>query len=151
MKTFLKTGKLGSIQLGMSKDKILESIGVPELFNTENSEYSSASIWRYGFLEIYFRKSTDKVWGINFEIQDEGYVDSGNLPPSIKFADFYPKRGIKYHDFVRFLHREKIKFTKYTSPVNDGTLRILIEEKVMAIFIENSQLHSISCYENFDK
>lgn len=50
---FARTGLFGPLRLEMSRSEILDCLGDPELWGTEQQR-DSATIWRYSEIEFYF-------------------------------------------------------------------------------------------------
>lgn len=62
LRTFLETGKLGPLHLGMSRQQILEVVGQPDDWNTNFAP--RAAIWKYGSMELYFLKGGETLYMI---------------------------------------------------------------------------------------
>ncbi len=53
-KTFLRTGSLNSLHVGMPKVQVVEILGLPELAGGTSRKYHHAQIFKYNSLEIHF-------------------------------------------------------------------------------------------------
>lgn len=129
---FLKTGLLGQIKCGLSKNSILEMLGEPE-----DKSYSkkSVEIWKYGDLQLSFDKQGLTFIGVYFS------KEKASLP-IFMILDVDVGKVMELEDFKRILLREKIPFQIDNRLTFDDQIGIITESNVVAIFLNNI-LHSI--------
>jgi len=90
---FIKTGKFGFLELGMTKNEIINQHFPPEDWLSKKTKENS-EIWRYGNFELHFDESS-KLLGIfndyipelnggeNIKIKDYWLLKDGNYTPSL--------------------------------------------------------------------
>jgi hypothetical protein len=75
LEEFFRTGVLGEISLGMSRESVSSLLGSPDLWGPSNAKnVETATIWKYGDIEFYFSRA-DRLFQIfsdDFEIPTGG-------------------------------------------------------------------------------
>ena len=69
---FLRTGELGPVRMGMSRDDVLRVLGEPERLGGTSKNHPQALIWKYGDVELHFDPGTDLIALV--------YADGFDLP-----------------------------------------------------------------------
>lgn len=81
IKNFILTGNFGCLNVGMTREKIIELIGIPDWYGLGNDlSYITSDMWTYGNIELYFNYNnpgTDKL-GMLF-IKNLNKIDGGEI------------------------------------------------------------------------
>lgn len=126
---FIKTGKFGSIQLGMTDKEVINILGQPE--NEGGSE--DAFFFSYGWWEIHFlRDNQNKAFLIH---NDHLLFDCTNHDEMVEFENKHFKIEL---DFIKPF--EHIRLRKITSILNEQKIHFkLIDDDYQPILqLENS-------------
>jgi hypothetical protein len=63
LKEFLITGTFGPIELGATRQQLIDILGKPQRWGTQKDQ-ASAEIWRYSWIEFYFPHGGDGLYMI---------------------------------------------------------------------------------------
>ncbi|WP_417396992.1 hypothetical protein [Gimesia chilikensis] len=75
LEEFFRTGVLGEISLGMSRESVSSLLGSPDLWGPSNAKnVETATIWKYGDIEFYFSRANRlfQIFSDDFEIPTGG-------------------------------------------------------------------------------
>ncbi len=67
LEAFFRTGMLGPVHLGMSRDQIQKAFGVPDDVGLVSRKYRRPSLWKYGDLELIFVQGGDELTLIHLD------------------------------------------------------------------------------------
>ena len=56
LKEFIEKGNLGLLNLGMKRLEIEQQLGKPEDWEVGKNDYQQSNIWKYGDIELHFKK-----------------------------------------------------------------------------------------------
>ena len=90
---FLRSGKLGLIELGMSRAMVIETLGNPNYWSIAESAPSQPAILAYGNIEFYFGYEHDDLTCIrsdNFDVFDGG--------AALRFDPWILRKGTPLHE-----------------------------------------------------
>jgi hypothetical protein len=131
---FLKTGKFGDINFGMTRIELFTLIGQTEWFHFSFKKSKSPTLYRYGIVEFYF------------EEEEEGRLNGIQISPYYKEAALnrlkinygIANSGIKYYDCLEFFQKNSIDYEIVQSKYDTADVRRLnTEGKVHVIFSED--------------
>lgn len=133
---FFKTGEFDCLQLGQSKEYIINNFPDPDGFNGSFMHpRKSGDIWRYGNIELHFDKG-NKLWMI-FSDYINTLTGGNNL--ILKKWILEPPQELRLLKVIEYLNKEHIDFEKRTEKVlhqisikllkSNVKLSFLLEEK----------------------
>jgi hypothetical protein len=133
--SLLKTGSLGPLTLGMSKDAVSALAGPPDDFTTPETQ---PEIWKYGCCEIMFEKSV--VFSIEIKLDEIDTAES----TAIIVQDLSHLRGLAAHAFRKLVDVESLTLHREIQPSYAPEERwFLLAHSARAVFI-NDQLLAVS-------
>lgn len=150
MEFFLKTGKFDYLEIGQTKDWILNNFPDPEDWSSNSSGIMGADIWKYGHIELHF--SNDKLTTIfsdhfNFvsvnvdshKVEFEeitAILDGGK---SLEIKPWIVDSELTIADAITTLLTENIDFNVETNPFNldDHFINITLKSGVTLSFQGN--------------
>ena len=80
LKEFLKTGRFGSVSLGMGRAQVESLLGTPDEVGGTSRKYRNPSIWKYGDVEFHFVVGADELSLIHL---DDFTIPSGGKSISL--------------------------------------------------------------------
>jgi len=67
LQDFLRSGALGPVQVGMTRDQVRHELGEPDATGGASRQYRTPSIWFYGSLELIFERSGPELVSIHLD------------------------------------------------------------------------------------
>ena len=127
--TFLRSGQLGPLTLGMAPSAVEFQLGVPDA----RSRKHNPLIMKYGPLELTFwsRRSQPPQLA---QVLVSVLQGLGDLPPALQFDDLMPAAVMHFNDFRRFV--EQIGIWPDEVLKGDRESSILLPSGVKASFID---------------
>ena len=119
LQSFLTTGVLGPVHLGMTRDQVRQLLGVPDQEGGTSRKYRIPVILRYGDLEFLYRPGEDSLHNIYMKIPHE---PSGGH--AINLDPWLLTRGLSIEAAEGAFREGGITFKRSTPP-NDVTLTLL--------------------------
>jgi hypothetical protein len=134
--SFLKTGELGDIHVGMTPDQVRDVLGEP----LDTSGSKKPWIWKYDPFEIVFgfpeERREFRVKSISIDFRS---ADSASTAP-LRFSDWDSSRSRTFQDFKDYLDKHAIRIAGGVATGPDQYL--ILESTVRATFGEG-RLYSI--------
>lgn len=129
MKEFIRTGRLGTVDLGISRDMVLQRLGNPDDCSVKLLQKSrKPSIYKYGGVELYFSEHNDTVEMI--------FIDDFNREtPSIDCWIVDDSLSIK--EAEKELNRQGISYRKERSRRLEDSVYLISESGVYMQFAED--------------
>jgi len=113
LRTFLASGSLGPVGVGVDRVVVESSFGPPDDFDARAPNPRVAAIWRYGDVELHFDR--DKVWLIHID----RFSGSGGSPKAGADLDLDPwviVGGLSLDDFADALKQSGLQHTILLQP-----------------------------------
>lgn len=115
---WIQSGKFGPLQIGDSRQKVLETFGEPPNWMTE--PIPKSPIWKYGDIEFYFQN--DILWMILLDDFRFSRGEAGlQIAPDFINGDVTPAQAAKY------LAQNGVSFRSEIFPYNDNGLRCVCD------------------------
>ena len=123
-----RTGDLGSLRSGMTREELRELLGAPPVWGTQQAE-DRADIWRYGDIEYHF----DNL-AVSFIFSDhENLTDGG---PTLKIDPWVVRRGLSRTEFQFMLAKQNIHFTVARPQYDDSQCHVTTDSGVVFSFVD---------------
>ncbi len=106
LEKFSEFGELGDLCLKMNRNEVVNTVGEPTDWGGDkhHKHSSSAPIWKYGSVQIWFDDDQVSFIGIYYSY---GF----DLPFSYnKYSNRFPKEDTSLADLVRYLHANSIEY-----------------------------------------
>lgn len=126
---FLTTGKFDFLQLGKTKEWVLNNFPDPDDFEQLKETYQN-DVWCYGNIELHFLN--DRLFMIFSDYIDD--LDGGNALTLEKWFLGNPEKS-KLLDVIHELNKKGIDYRKYTNKVGDTTVNLELSSGVKLSFI----------------
>ena len=133
---FLKTGQLGKLHCGMSKDEVRELLGEPEAVSPQGNP----QIWKYGSLELTFYRSSEaeSPWLVSIVIHFHSHPI--NLPGFQGLASWWPTGETTFEEFRDFLVHSAIRVD---GGVASGPHQHLVLASGIRVTFDEGRLYSV--------
>jgi hypothetical protein len=135
LEQFLRTGKLGALEVGMTTEQVHNLLGAPE----DVSVQKRPLIWKYGSLQVSFFKE-DKIAketldfiGLYFHSSD------APLPSPLSWSGWQPSRETNQQEMQEYLQRNNLKFQRESFGETDH----FIVPSGTRIVLHEGKLHSL--------
>jgi len=134
---FVKTGQLGELHCGMSKEEVRNLIGDPEAVSSQQNP----QIWKYGHLELTFYRSSqgESPWLVSIVIHF--HSQSLKLPGSQGLGGWSPTGETTFEEFRGFLEDSAIRVD---GGVTSGPHQHLILGSGVRVTFDEARLYSAS-------
>ncbi len=110
IKYFFRSGRLGQVELGMSKTTIEESVGEPDYWmigQIERNQKDDSPIWRYGNIEFHFNSKNELISIFNDHLMS-GSIYGGH---KIRLEPWFLKeKYMSFQEVVTILTEAKMDF-----------------------------------------
>jgi hypothetical protein len=119
LRTFLASGSLGPIAIGVERAVVETTFGSPDDFDAGSKNHHVAEIWKYGDLELHFDR--DKVWLMHID----RFSGPGKTPVAASGLDFDPwviVGGLSLAAFADAVEQSGLQHTVVVEPDLDRTL-----------------------------
>ena len=136
LKTFIESGVLGSLQVGMSRASVEQSLGAPPSWEDRARGYRKADIWKYGDIELYFQD--DALWMIfadDFQVPDGG--------KSIELDAWIISADLTQAQAEECLALEGIRYRAEALPYNQNGVRLIAASGVVLAFAGEDAGHRL--------
>jgi hypothetical protein len=133
IESFLRTGLLGGLSLGQSKDLVRMLLGEPEDYSRLNK---TGEIWKYSSLQLTFHEDTLCGIGLYF---DEGTVE---LPRALSVTRLSVEHSRLDH-FKDFLRTKSINFIVDRDLTFDDQTCLRISQSNVGVSFTEEQLYSM--------
>jgi hypothetical protein len=127
---FAKTGQLGPLHAGMTRDELAQQLGLPETWSAP-SRREHASIWKYGDVEFHFQGH--RVFLI---FCDHGSLTSGGA--TLRLDPWIIRVGMDRSSFECELSRIGIEFDVREPPALADQRRVVTRSGANFGFIDES-------------
>lgn len=135
---FLKTGQLGELHCGMSKDEVHELLGQPE----DVSVQRNPQIWKYGSLELTFHRSSEVKTPELGMIYLYFRSHATNLGGFREQVGWWPTSKATLVEFRDFLDKSGIRAD---GGVTSEPSQVLVLSSGVRVTFDEGRLHS-ACY-----
>jgi hypothetical protein len=144
LRRFLQTGLLGELHPGLTKEQVVELLGVPEVTGGTSRRYRHPQIYKYGCLEIYFRRQLPyDVVGlfVDGELEHTAFT----FGPSVEVEDWELQPKARRADVEAYLAASEIRIGELRrNPTEIVLVALESTVPVRLTFDENEELISIS-------
>jgi hypothetical protein len=135
LQIFLRTGTLGPIHLGMSRDEVRGRLGEPDAMGGTSRQYRTPSLWKYGDIElIYGRHYADPLSGI--------LMDGFELPvggPQLALDPWILRGGMSLEEAGDHLRVAGIAYSREPWPAYDDGVSLVTAGHVQIGFLLNQE------------
>jgi hypothetical protein len=130
---FLRTGALGPIRVGLSRDQIETLLGRPDNFSEAKTKDGQPAIYKYGEIELFFNDE-QILWLIHAD--DLGWRPDGLLGggPAIDLDPWVLRGGMTWEDVEPHLVAAGIAFTRRAWKYDNETLRYWVGPRIELLF-----------------
>jgi len=116
LRTFLETGLLGGVALGMLRATVAELLGPPDELGGTSRRHPQPAIWRYGGLELHYATTNQELWLIH------GRAERFDRPGRLELDRWILTAELRREDAERALAGAGIQFTLRASGPDPFTL-----------------------------
>lgn len=140
---FLKNGRLENINFGITKEQLIEILGVPEYV----SRHSFADFYRYGDFEFYILKEnwktikSERFFCILIYVS-EFYIEKENFT----FQSYGWTNKLSIEEAISFLNEHQIKFEEKSEPDENDVRSIYTEGNVFIQFRDWEETGKLTLY-----
>jgi hypothetical protein len=106
---FLQSGRLNGLQVGMTQEQVLQTLGEPEDVGGTSRKYRKPSVWKYGNLELFFNR-TPPYTCFRIYIEFPFPEMPIRLPDCFEVAEWGLPPGADRDGVERYLHAHRIGF-----------------------------------------
>ena len=134
MQDFLRTGELGPVHLGLTRDQLRGYLGAPEDWGPAPKSERYAQIWKYGDIEFHFHFKEDAL--VSLFADHVGTLRGGraiDLDPWVLNGDALVEQVLES------LALAQIPCQRIPWPFDDGTKRYLVGVGVELLFWDETQ------------
>jgi hypothetical protein len=130
LEEFLKEGKLGPLQVGLSAEEVMANLGPPD----DASGGKSPVLLRYGGMQLSLTRGADRPeyrinrMALHFRPKFEG------LPELLRPTDWYPSESTTEADFRSFV--EKRAITVHSAVDGESGRHLVLDTGATAIFAQ---------------
>jgi hypothetical protein len=133
---FLKTGRLETIAVGMSREEVKAVLGEPQ----DASVHKYPLIWKYGGLQLIFDRAPDDSRLFLASITLYFHEEAENIPEAFAPIDWVPTAGTTFQVFRAHLDENEIRVF---GGVTSGPHKHLVLESGVRITFDDDRLYSI--------
>lgn len=135
LKTFLRTGELGSIKPGLNRNEVTELLGEPDDVGGTSRKHREPAVWKYGDVELLFDRETRKLSLIVINFWEPNVPSAG---AALDLDPWIVKGGLQASDLTVALESEGIRYEE-VSALNPGTRQFLVSSSITLIFKEDQE------------
>ncbi len=128
---FAKTGKIGPIYLGLSRNKVHSILGDPPLWGTQD-RMNIATIWRYEDIEIYF---IDDV--VDMIFSDHEDLNNGGV--CINIDPWIISRGLDRLEFESELTAQGLSYISNQWKNDSSQMLVIVNEVSLFSFCDKPE------------
>lgn len=140
LKEFIQSGSLNSLEVGMSRAAVEQSLGAPPSWEARARGYRKADIWKFGDIELYFQD--DVLWMI---FADDFEVPNGGS--QIELDAWIIRGELTQAQAEQHLAAEGIRYRQEAFPYNDNGVHLVADSGTVLAFSGEDRgrvlLHSI--------
>ncbi len=133
---FLKTGQIGPLATGLTRDAVRDLLGDPG----DTSVGKSPEIWKYGPIELTYYRTPGGLEPFLTSITCYFNRSSSNLPPTLKFSGWMPTDETSIEDFRGHLKEAEIPVI---GGVASGPRQHLVLGSSLRVTFEDWKLSSV--------
>lgn len=134
LNSFLRTGNLGELQLGMSKEEIRELLGEPNATGGESRRYPYPSLLLYGTVELNFEQK--QPWGLTSLWWEAGEKGAFQISPACEILDWAFTPAWSFAQVDAYLEELALPRTYPAAPGEEMMAGIVLESGVRISFRE---------------
>ncbi len=147
VRDFLKTGELGPVRLGMSREQVQELLGEPDDTGGNSRRHRVPTIWKYGDLELHFEQGGNRLTLIHAD--DFDVLSGGEV---LEIDAWIAHKGISLDQVEKELELAHIPYCRKDSLYGPDTIVLSIGANVQMTFTcdparrdSHASLVSLSC------
>jgi hypothetical protein len=133
---FMKSGRLGPLTVGMSRDAVADHLGAPEATSIQKNPL----IWKYGPVELSFQgvseESDPSLTSITWYLRD-----GAALPEALRLEGWLPTPGTTFEEFRDHLKGAGIAIS---GGVATGPRQHLVLESALRVTFEEGKVSNLS-------
>jgi hypothetical protein len=142
LERFLRTGQLGDLTPGISREQIHALLGEPNDVGGTSRKYCRPSIWLFGSIELCFHQPDPQdFYGVYWDAVEKGTV---RLPAHCAVEDWELSPGMARPEVESWLRSKKIEIAEVRTLPKSPTTVLLLSSGVQITFDEQEQLYAIS-------
>lgn len=124
LKTFLQTGELGSLHLGMTQDQVLTAVGSPDFCRgvTVNPRPDLADWWYYGPIGLKFRWDKPEQPIGALELIGVYLNTPATFPKHWSCVGYFPPTNVSVMDLEDYLRKESLRYETVHEKMRSGVL-----------------------------
>jgi hypothetical protein len=141
LERFLRTGRLGDLEAGMSAEQVRALLGEPDAVGGTSRKYTRPCVWLYGSAEVYFRQQPPHdflavLW-------DAGEKGPFRLPAHCIIEDWTLLPGMARPMVESSLRNMHLAGVEVHEPPQTLTAMLVLSSGVQISFDEYGRLYSI--------
>lgn len=133
LEAFFRTGTLGPVHPGVSREQVQEAFGIPDAVGLVTRKYRRPSLWTYGDLELHFVRGGDELFLI--------HLDGFQTPQAggqLQLDPWIIRGGISRSLVEHHLATCSLPFQQIQSPEEDCTW-LRVGAGVILVFIDHER------------
>lgn len=144
MTEFLKTGRYGPVELGLSSERVGELLGPPDSAGGSSSRHRRPILWKYGSVEFHFHPRQgrdDRLVLIFMEFMENLEVPNGGS--HVRLDAGFVRGGLPLEDVEKEFRLADWTFRRTQPPHLPGMTNLVVEGGASLLF-DPEGLRSIS-------
>lgn len=135
LKSLLRTGHFGNIKLGLDRNDVAQLLGKHDDVGGTSRKYSRPGIWKYGDVELFFDRQTERLSLIVINFW-EPKIPTGGV--GIHLDPWIIAGGLRMSDLQAALQAEGITYEELR-PIQPGTRQLMVNSSSSFVFKEDEE------------
>lgn len=142
LERFLRTGNLGDLTPGMSREQVRSLLGEPDAMGGTSRKYRRPCVWLYGSIELYFRQPDPQDFqGVFWDAVEKGLV---HLPAHCLIEDWELSPAMARTEVEAWMRNKEIGIRETRTQPKSPTTVLILSSGVQITFDKSERLYAIS-------